>query len=152
MASGIERLIYASRWTPGLIADVDEAVRGIVAVSVFNNRRDDITGLLVVEEGWFVQVLEGSSPRIGLVMDRILQDRRHMDVKLLGVGLTRSREFGDWNMAAARPGSEAAPLLTELGMAARFNGHRLDGSQALALLIAVGDAQRRKERRLAGAT
>ncbi len=150
MAAVLERLIYASRWAPGLAEDTDESVRAILGVSIHNNRIADLTGLLVVHDGWFVQALEGGSRPIAATMERIVRDQRHVDVKLLGSNMDTARAFRDWNMAAAHPGAEAIPLLTELGMVAHFDGHGLDGEQALKLLIAVGDAERQRERRALG--
>jgi hypothetical protein len=147
MAGVLERLIYASRWAPGMVADVDEAVRGIVAVSIQNNRRDDVTGLLAVHDGWFLQALEGGSRQLAAVMDRILRDQRHVGVRFLKTGTATSRRFQDWNMVAARPGLESSPLLTRLGMAAGFDATALDGSQAFELLSTMAAAQRQREGR-----
>jgi hypothetical protein len=145
MAGVLERLIYASRWAPGMVADVDEAVRGIVAVSIQNNRRDDVTGLLAVHDGWFLQALEGGSRQLAAVMERILRDQRHAGVRFLETGTAAARRFQDWNMVAVRPGPESRPLLAQLGMAAGFDGAALDGAQAVELLSTLAGAQRRRE-------
>ena len=146
MQANLERLIYASRWAPGLADHIDQIVLGILGASIANNRPAELTGLLVLHDGWFVQALEGRSQSIARLMHTILQDRRHTDVKIIGAGFADARAFQDWDMVAAHAGKEADPLLTELGMIARFNGHKLDGESALRLLFAVGDAQRQRER------
>ncbi len=146
MAGRLERLIYTSQWAPSVAEHEDEIVRGILGVSIHNNRLADLTGLLVVHDGWFVQALEGGQPQIARVMDKIFQDRRHTGVRILGAGFADARAFRDWDMIAAKPGPEADPLLTELGLLARFNGYSLDGASALRLLMAVGDAERQRER------
>ena len=146
MQANLERLIYASRWAPGLADHIDQIVLGILGSSIANNRPAELTGLLVLHDGWFVQALEGRSQSIARLMDTILQDRRHTEVKIIGAGYIGARAFQDWDMVAARVGAEADPLLTELGMISRFNGHKLDGESALRLLFAVGDAYRQWER------
>ena len=146
MTGKVERLIYASKWAPGVAEHVDEIVLGILGASIANNRVAELTGLLVVHDGWFVQALEGSQQQIARRMDSIFQDRRHGDVRIVGSGFDSGRAFSDWDMVAASVGREVDPLLTELGMLAHFNGHSLDGASALRLLFAVADAQRQRER------
>ena len=146
MTGKVERLIYASKWAPGVADHVDEIVLGILGASIANNRAAELTGLLVVHDGWFVQALEGSQQQIARRMDQIFQDRRHKEVRIVSSGFDTGRAFSDWDMVAAKVGREADPLLTELGMLAHFNGHNLDGASALRLLFAVGDAERQRER------
>ena len=53
----LERLVYCSR------ARIDTAslqvIAEILGVSQRNNARDGLTGALAINEGWFLQVLEG---------------------------------------------------------------------------------------------
>jgi hypothetical protein len=145
MSLHIHRLIYVSRWTTGLGDDVGAALHRIVAASMAKNRQADITGLLLAHEGWFVQVLEGAEPDIGALIVRIACDPRHRDLKLLFSGPDETRQFGDWDMASAKLGPEADPLLTELGLLARFDGHALDADAAMRLLALAADTERARE-------
>jgi hypothetical protein len=63
-----------------------------------NNAQFGLTGLLLYENGSFLQVLEGEREPLLAVYGRILKDPRHQRVtKLLEQELDK-RRFGDWQM------------------------------------------------------
>jgi hypothetical protein len=142
MPTELQRLIYASRWSPGLDRRIAGEVRRIVQASIPRNRDGELTGLLLAHDGWFVQALEGGRPAIAAAMDRIFRDRRHGGVHILSSGAVEGRAFRDWSMAAAMAGPEVQPFLTELGMAAEFDARRLDGPAAFRLMLALAEAER----------
>ena len=142
MPTELQRLIYASRWAPGLERRIRSEVRRIVEASIPRNRESDLTGLLLAHDGWFVQALEGGRPSIAAAMDRIFRDPRHSEVHILSSGAVDGRAFRDWNMTAAMAGPEVQPFLTELGMAAEFDARRLDGPSAFRLMLALAEAER----------
>ncbi len=146
MAARLHRLIYVSRWASGLGEDIAAALRRIVMASMGKNRLSDITGLLLAHEGWFLQALEGPEAAVLSVVARIARDPRHRDLQVLFSGPDEARLFSDWNMAGAKLGPDAEPLLTALGQLARFDGHALDADAALQLLKFAGDSERRIER------
>ncbi len=146
MPNELQRLIYASRWAPGLERRIEREVRTIIQASIPRNREADLTGLLMVHDGWFVQALEGGRPRIASAMDRIFHDPRHAEIRILSSGAVDGRAFRDWNMAAAMAGPEVQPFLTELGLLADFDAHQLDGPAAFRLMLALGEAERARER------
>jgi hypothetical protein len=150
MSSRLHRLIYVSRWTNGLGDDVPAALHRIVAVSMASNRTIDVTGLLLAHEGWFIQVLEGPSAEISGLMGRISRDPRHREVHTLSAGPAERRLFSDWDMAGARLGPEADPILIELGQIARFDGGGLNADAALQLLVFAADHRRASEREALG--
>ncbi len=145
MAGRLFRLVYASRWANVLGEDIEAALHRIVAASIGRNRLADVTGLLLAHDGWFVQALEGPEDQVRQLMARIGQDRRHREVRVISAASADSRLFKDWNMAGARLGRAADPLLIELGQVARFDAARLDPVGALGLLIHAGEAERRRE-------
>lgn len=55
----------------------------IIAVSRRNNLRDGITGVLLHDPPWFVQVIEGPETGVSTAFERILHDQRHRDVALV---------------------------------------------------------------------
>ncbi|MEM9375576.1 MAG: BLUF domain-containing protein [Pseudomonadota bacterium] len=86
---------YHSRPTEALTeSDLDQ----LLLQAQLNNRRDEISGLLVVGDNDFVQWLEGAKPAVQNLMARISSDRRHADVTLLEAGPIKRRLFGDWSM------------------------------------------------------
>ena len=145
MGVELQRLIYASRWAGDVADDIDETVKTILCKSIPNNRLSNLTGLLVVHNGWFIQALEGARPNIAALMDRLFRDPRHSDIHVICSGAADSRCFSDWNMAAVSIGPATKDFLGELGITS-FDGRRLDAGSALNLLQAIGEAERQHER------
>ncbi|OYX22544.1 MAG: hypothetical protein B7Z10_13085 [Rhodobacterales bacterium 32-66-7] len=90
----LTRLVYSSRQV-----GVDtKALDGIMQSSRANNSRDHVTGALVVAEGTFMQLLEGSRSAIGQCFVRIMKDPRHDDIQIVSCGDVTRRLFHDWSM------------------------------------------------------
>jgi hypothetical protein len=91
----MEFLVYRSR---ALVAPESAEARAIVASSVRNNARDNLSGFLHHEPGLFVQYIEGPPEALWELWDRLIADVRHEDVHLIGKGLISHRFFDDWRM------------------------------------------------------
>lgn len=63
-----------------------------------NNRNQEITGILLYNEGTFVQVLEGPSEAVDGLLQTIERDPRHKGILELLRGELTERQFGDWSM------------------------------------------------------
>lgn len=74
-------------------------VADIVARSAEDNRRDDITGMLIFHDNQFMQVIEGPDDTVKALMVRIRRDRRHHSPYELFRLPIPAREFPDWSMA-----------------------------------------------------
>ena len=88
-------LIYKSR-SKGL-ANWD-LVESILNSSSRNNFENGITGVLVVTETHFLQVLEGPFEPLNATFDRIVRDPRHEEMQLISFKEIRERTFADWGM------------------------------------------------------
>ena len=66
------------------------------------NRSIGVTGMLMHEEGRFLQALEGPELVVRELMDRIEQDPRHDHVEVLAQETIASRRFPDWSMGYDR--------------------------------------------------
>ena len=115
------RMIYCSR---NAIAGrgMETEVAQILAASRCNNRRDGVTGALLVSPVGFAQVLEGPLPAVERTFERIQRDPRHAHVDILHASEAEARCFAGWAMACAGR-SGAAPHPTGR-----------DGREVLALL------------------
>lgn len=65
------------------------------------NSIDDITGVLMHKDGYFLQVIEGEPAAVLNLYNRILNDSRHSDVKLIKDSTVSSRLFSNWSMGCA---------------------------------------------------
>jgi hypothetical protein len=73
-----------------------------------NNRRQGITGMLLYNDGNFVQVLEGPQEAVDRLLATIKHDLRHKGVLELLRGDLAERQFPDWSMGF-RDVSDLAP-------------------------------------------
>lgn len=96
----LERVVYCSQARRPEVAL--QSLAEILAVSDRNNRRDNLTGVLLVSRGRFFQVLEGAAQDMDRTMRRIGQDARHHDIHIVSRSPARGRLFGQWGMVAAR--------------------------------------------------
>ena len=147
----LHRLVYVSRQAPSLRAshavDLDQVVGDIIRASIRNNRAVNVTGLLLVHDGYFVQALEGPSEAVLTTFGRIGADPRHTDAKVLEAGPAEQRLFADWNMCARRITPADDAILDTLSLKKSFEPQKLTGRAAVRLLSAVRDIQERTQLR-----
>ena len=62
------------------------------------NARNDVTGALICRSDIYLQLLEGPTQNVEDIYNRICQDDRHMDIKLLVRAKTADRLFPSWAM------------------------------------------------------
>jgi hypothetical protein len=96
----LHRIVYCSQAARPDIAL--QSLAEILAVSDRNNRRDHLTGVLLVSKGRFFQVLEGAAQDLDRAMNRIRLDPRHHDIAVVSRAPIAARLFGQWGMVAAR--------------------------------------------------
>lgn len=96
-------LIYSSVATD-TFDDADLAA--LLAQSRTANERNDVTGMLLFRNGYFLQLLEGPDAAVRAKMATIKNDTRHTKVTMLLEELVEERQFPEWTMAFV-PTSEA---------------------------------------------
>jgi len=89
-------LVYCSVAHPELKPEDIESI--LVTARDFNSA-NNITGCLVYHNKEFVQVLEGEKRIVLELYGRIVEDKRHSNVFLLGKEEKDERSFANWNMA-----------------------------------------------------
>lgn len=108
---GVFRLVYRSR--DQLPSDRRKVELGdIFSTARSNNKERDITGALLVADGWFVQTLEGEEAAVRTLFARIETDPRHDSISLLDAKNVDDRVFSRWAMAkVAEDGEPDIPLI-----------------------------------------
>lgn len=109
----IYRALYIST-AVGICTNSLLSLADILGSSDRNNRRDDITGLLVAHDGRFLQVLEGARSDLERLIGRVAQDPRHTDIEMLTLGPASARRFPAWSMARVPAPSEFAAWTTSV--------------------------------------
>jgi len=81
----------AAPQTPDLVAD-------ILRASQRNNVRDEISGMLLIANSCYFQILEGPQDKVEACLARLGDDRRHTGVCIAVTGPTDARAFPGWSM------------------------------------------------------
>lgn len=89
------QLTYASR-ASRILGPLD--VKDILNASQRNNTREGVTGALCLNNGIFLQQLEGDRLVVNALYHRLLKDPRHRDTAVLDFGEIPHRRFTGWSM------------------------------------------------------
>ena len=92
----IFHLLYISQTTPLFSEDTD-LIR-IVRSSMKNNKELEVTGMLVKNGNFFIQLLEGKERAVMKIYNEIAHDRRHSNIKSLMTFQNTTRIFPEWYM------------------------------------------------------
>lgn len=84
--------------TPPSKADLES----LVAEARGRNHAHGVTGMLLYEDGRYLQTLEGPPEGLQTIWSSIKRDRRHDDIKILSQHLVSSRLFSDWDLLLYR--------------------------------------------------
>jgi hypothetical protein len=95
----LTRLLYISAISPQT-SPTD--IAAIVSTAQLRNRRRDLTGLLIASRTHFAQVLEGRGEAIDELLRRVVQDPRHIGVRIQSREAVKLRRFDRWSMEFVR--------------------------------------------------
>lgn len=73
-------------------------LKALLETSRRNNIQNEITGMLLYEDGTFIQVLEGGDDAVESTFNRISKDPRHAKILLIAKFELEQRTFHDWEM------------------------------------------------------
>lgn len=91
----IYQLLYASS---AITLLEQEDLKQILQSSRRNNPKSGITGLLLYQDGNFIQLLEGNKEAVKQTYDRIAEDERHAGLLILSERFHEERLFPEWAM------------------------------------------------------
>ena len=94
----LNRLTYMSRPTAKCLLDFYSDRSAILEKARAENIRNGLTGSLLGNQDWFVQVLEGPSQNLMATLNGILMDRRHTDLMMFEIAVVKERMFENWSM------------------------------------------------------
>jgi diguanylate cyclase (GGDEF)-like protein len=76
----------------------EQSLMQIIKVSRENNQPVGLTGCLLYQDGYFMQLLEGRREDVLKLMERVSLDPRHKNVQIVAQGNEQRRLFVDWSM------------------------------------------------------
>lgn len=112
--AGMKRLTYISKINAVLS---QEEILEIGRISSFNNRKIDVTGVLISAGDYFFQILEGELAVVDQLLEKIDKDPRHCDITVLTSEYEcEERLFSDWNMKTVTITESTDLMLQAVGM------------------------------------
>ena len=91
----------------------DSELNALVAQARLRNQSVGVTGMLLYEDGRFLQTLEGPPLGLSAVWASIQQDERHQNIELLSEHYAHARLFSDWDLLLYRKREHAPRSLWE---------------------------------------
>lgn len=83
-------------------APSDSDLDALVSKARARNRRMGVTGMLLYEDGHFLQTLEGPPKGLSAIWSDIRRDERHREIEVLTEHLVAARLFSDWDLLLYR--------------------------------------------------
>lgn len=126
---GLHRILYCSRATAATADDI----QAISESCEKNNPSNHITGALLHENGYFLQLLEGPRPETSRTFATIACDPRHTEVELVQAGPVEVRLFAEFAMYPA----PATRALARYLVRGAFEPFEMDWRSIEAMLLEV---------------
>ena len=125
-------LIYYSRIATTL--ELPEIYK-ILKQSLGRNASRQITGALLFNTRYFLQVLEGLEADVDELYKRIQADQRHSQVQLISRLPLIQRRWSQWSMALITPGISNQELMRTYCGSEEFTPTELDAENARTLML-----------------
>ena len=111
---GLKRLTYVSKLNAVLD---EEEILEIGRISSVNNKKIDVTGVLISVRDYFFQVLEGEESIVDELVEKISRDPRHNEINILSSETgCEERLFVDWGMKTVTLSESNDLMLLAIGM------------------------------------
>jgi hypothetical protein len=108
-------MLYQITYMSDAVGEVtDDVLENILEASRRNNTKEEVTGLLLHQDGHYIQVIEGELEAVVTCFERICQDPRHQNLRTLLRSDIRERLFKNWAMGTLSKDSSFADLQTQL--------------------------------------
>lgn len=123
----------------------DSTKRGleeIVKAARLRNERNNLTGFLLADREWFVQILEGEERAVRATLARIERDPRHTDLMLIDQRELRARSFPEWSMSSTTRSAENEDIFRRHGIGGDFDPRALVAPSIVALAMDLQDGER----------
>lgn len=122
----------------------------ILDTARYNNSRQEITGALVFNSNWFVQILEGERDAVWPTFKKIEKDERHSGVTPIEMAVAPDRCFGNWWMTFIESNAENSVQFEPFLVEKVFDPSKMAPDQILALMINLTCQSPERELGIAG--
>jgi hypothetical protein len=118
----------------------DQEIEKILSACQKNNPHVEATGVLLYSKDKFIQYLEGDSKQLLALFDKIKQDPRHEQVRMISYGPIQEKAFPSWHMATKQLSQSDLTYKTDISLQDKkifhqmLKGDQQEGSKVLSLL------------------
>ena len=132
------RMVYVST----SIREVDsDILQSILGTAQTNNAAHDLTGLLVFDDKYFLQVIEGGRTAVSRLLGNLYKDKRHQDLLLLDFDSIHQRRFPNWSMQFVPAVDATKDVLLRHGVTSKFEPRNLTKESAVAFMVEMLERQ-----------
>jgi hypothetical protein len=134
----LSRLIYYSEYqiVRGEVSVLGQLSR-ILSSANRNNKAQGLTGALIFDELWFIQVLEGNREAVWRTFQRICEDERHGNVVLVEMREVAERRFGNWWMGLATRNDQTEAAFAPYLRSGHLSPPAMSAEMMLDLMVAL---------------
>lgn len=134
----IIRLTYISCYNT---SNANIEVARILEQARRNNERNGITGALVINESYFLQVIEGSRPIINALLQKLVNDDRHFSLSVVECHEIEQRRWSKWSMQYLKPSDGNKEDVLKFSSSATFNPYLMSATQIRLFIEALSKHQ-----------
>ncbi|WP_201617808.1 BLUF domain-containing protein [Psychrobacter urativorans] len=139
----ILRLTYISRYNT---SNANIEVARILEQAQRNNERKGITGVLVINENYFLQSIEGARPIINELLRELVKDDRHFSLQVIECREVEQRRWNKWSMKYLTLGDQDIEYVLKFSAGTDFNPYLMSTSQIMMFIDTLSELQGQREK------
>lgn len=136
------RLTYISRYNP---QNPPIELARILEQAQNNNKACAITGVLIINEDFFIQSIEGTRPAINRLLRALVNDKRHFSLQIIDCLEVVERRWQKWSMKYLTLSEQNKDEVFKLTAGTSFNPYLMNKAQLLMMIDALSKRQEQQE-------
>ena len=137
----LQRIVfYSTNNTPFTDELINDLAEGILESCVRHDPNGDLTGALLFNERYFVQVMEGDRIALAAKMWALAADKRHSTMVMLSADDIERRTFARWSVGFAGRSVASERLCLRFGASRTLDPTTMTGRAVLDLLTEFAQA------------
>ena len=141
VGQAVYRLIYHSRATEAALEVMEASLDEIREESTRRNAELGVTGMLMVQDGWFLGALEGAKETVQQIYGAVSTDPRHSTPEVLQSRFVAQRQFPGWSICCGLFAQDEEVFAQEPSISGGFDPMSLSPAAALGLLALAHDQE-----------
>lgn len=120
-------MLYRSVYISTATSDISyEKIKTLCEVAAKHNKKAGITGILVFNRKYFIQMLEGTRESVNNTLMRIIANSLHKDIQILSFSKVTSRMFRYYGIKMFAETGEGSAIMFKYTNSLEFNPYFLD--------------------------